>query len=388
MNRMTRYVPVIIGAILLSLLAIVPAFAADEVGFIDPDDINPDGTLSDNTPDDQEWARQGGRIGLLLISDSLDTPIKRVLIPSIDARMVGTGNIDAHMATISNARVSGLSADDYVLIGMNTVRKVEAVTTTDGDTTITVDKPFAKAISNVTIHRINDSVTNLGPWDDNYASYAMAEMIGQGAARFREVNSVSRYSAQHAIVDSDVGKSATTTPLARISGSPTGTVNTADVLVLKVSSTNVATAIDVADVSGDRIEMEDVSGATSANPLGLDSNETAYLVYWAEERNETGSVVTVRSQVRPGPVTVVLTETTPHSGEFVLEIATVVPVDAHGNRIVHDLSASPPTLPVNPRDVVTLSGTDTSGTLQLESTPPVFSGLDPAHNTAVRDHRP
>ena len=213
-------------------------------------------------------------------------------------------------------------------------------------------------------------------------------MIGQGAARFREVNSVSRYSAQHAIVDSDVGKSATTTPLARISGSPTGTVNTADVLVLKVSSTNVATAIDVADVSGDRIEMEDVSGATSANPLGLDSNETAYLVYWAEERNETGSVVTVRSQVRPGPVTVVLTETTPHSGEFVLEIATVVPVDAHGNRIVHDLSASPPTLPVNPRDVVTLSGADTSGTLQLESTPPVFSGLDPAHNTAVRDHRP
>ena len=131
------------------------------MGFIDPDDINPDGTLSDNTPDDQEWARQGGRIGLLLISDSLDTPIKRVLIPSIDARMVGTGNIDAHMATISNARVSGLSADDYVLIGMNTVRKVEAVTTTDGDTTITVDKPFAKAISNVTIHRINDSVTNL-----------------------------------------------------------------------------------------------------------------------------------------------------------------------------------------------------------------------------------
>ena len=111
-------------------------------------------------------------------------------------------------------------------------------------------------------------------------------------------------------------------------------------------------------------------------------------MYWAEERNETGSVVTVRSQVRPGPMPVVLTESTPLSGTFVLEIATVAPVDAHGNRVMADKGASPPTLPVNPRDVVTLAAADTSGTLQLESTPPVFSGLSPEHNTAVRDERP
>ena len=35
-NSTTGYVPAIIGAILLSLLAIAPAFGADEVGFIDP----------------------------------------------------------------------------------------------------------------------------------------------------------------------------------------------------------------------------------------------------------------------------------------------------------------------------------------------------------------
>ena len=290
-------------------------------------------------------------------------------------------------STITNARVTGLNPDDYVLIGMNTVRKVESITTVNGDTTVMLDQPFGKAISNATIHRINDSLTNMGPWDDNYASYAMAEVIGSNDASYRAVTKVSRYRARHAIADSDVGKSATTTPLDRISGTPTGTLNTADVLVVRVSGAS-ASAIDVADVSGDRIEMEDVPGATSDNPLGLDANETAYLVYWAEERNETGSVVTVRSQVRPGPVTVVLTETTPVSGEFVLEIATVAPVDAHGNRVVSDLSASPPTLPVNPRDVVTLSGADTSGTLQVESTPPVFSGLNPPHNTAVRDDRP
>ena len=279
MNSKTRYIPVIIGAIVLSLLSIVPAFGADEVLFIDPDDINPDGTLSDNTPDDQEWARQGGRIGLLLFSDSLDTPIKRVLIPSIDARMIGTGDIDAHTSTISNASSSvatSLSAGDYVPIGQNTVRMVESVETVNSDNTVTLDQPFAKSMSNAMIYRINDSVTNLAVWDDNYSSYAMAEMIGQGDASFREVNSVSRYRAQHAIVDSGVGRSATTTPLARISGSPTGTVNTADVLVVKVSG-STSEAIPVADVSGDKIEMEDIPGASASNPLGLANNESAYL---------------------------------------------------------------------------------------------------------------
>ena len=183
MNSKTRFIPlVIIGAILLSLLAIVPAFGADEVGFIDPDDINPDGTLSDSTPDDQGWGRQGGNIGLMLSDDGLDVPIKRVLIPSIDARMVGNGDVNAHSDSITNANVSGLAADDYVLIGMNTVRQVESVTTTDGDTTVTVDKAFGVAMSGAAIYRINDSVTNLQPWDDNYSGYAMAEMIGSGQA--------------------------------------------------------------------------------------------------------------------------------------------------------------------------------------------------------------
>ena len=389
MKNKTRFIPlVIIGAVLLSLLAIVPAFGADEVGFIDPGDINPSGTLSDSTPDDQGWARQGGRIGLMLSDDGLDTPVKRVLIPSIDATMSGNGDVDAHMDTISNASVSGIAGDDYILIGMNTVRKVESVTTTDGDTTITVDKAFASGMSSASIYRINDSVTDLVPWDDNYASYAMAEMIGSGQATYRATGSVSRYNAQHAIVDSDVGKNSGTTPLARISGSPTGTVNTADVLVVKVSSTNnAATAIDVADVSGDRIEMEDVSGASSADPLGL-GGDSAYLVYWADERNETGSVVTVRSQAHQDPVTAVLTETTPTSGEFVLEIMTVMPQDADGEDVMPDFSASVPTLPVNPRDVVTLAGDDSTGTITVETTNPVFSGFAPAHNTSGRDDRP
>ena len=210
MNSKTRFIPlVIIGAILVSLLAIVPAFGADEVGFIDPGDINADGTLSDSTPDDQGWARQGGRIGLMLSDDGLDTPVRRVLIPSIDARMVGRGDVNAHSNEITDASVSGLSGDDYILIGANTVRQVDSVTatTTNGRTTITaitVDKAFGTSMSNAMIYRINDSVTNLQPWDDNYASYAMAEMISQPT--YRASGNLSRYNAQHAIVDSDVGK--------------------------------------------------------------------------------------------------------------------------------------------------------------------------------------
>ena len=391
MDRKTRCIPAIVGAVLLFLLTVVPVFSVDEVGFIDPGDINDDGTLSDSTPDDQEWARQGGRIGLTLYDDGLDTPVKRVLIPSIDATMRGTGDVDAHMDTISNASVSGISGDDYILIGMNTVRKVESVTTTDGNATITVDKAFANGMSNVIVYRINNSLTSLSVWDDNYSSYAMAEMIGSGTATFRASGNVSMYNAEHAIVDSDVATSvsgSTVTPSDRLSGSGTGTFDTNDVLVVRVSSINVATAIPVAYVSGDRIEMEDVPGASATNPLGLAANDNAYLVYWAEERNETGSVATVRSQAHQDPVTAVLTETSPTSGEFVLEITTVMPQDANGDDIMPDFGASVPTLPVNPRDVVTLSGDNSTGTLTVETTNPVFSGFAPAHNTSGRDERP
>ena len=384
MRRVALYLAATVGAALSLLHVTTPAFSVEEVGFIDPGDINPDGTLSDSTPDDQEWARQGGRIGLALSDGDLDVPVKRVLIPSIDARRVGSGDVNAHSEMITDVSVSGVSADDYILIGMNTVRQVDSITTTNGDTTITVDKAFGMGMSNATIYRINNSVTGLGPWDDNYSSYAMAEMISNPT--YRASGNVSRFNAQHAIVDSDVGKGASN-PLARISGSPTGTINTSDLLVVKVAGRN-ETSITVADVSGHKIEMEDVPGATPSNPLGLAPGETAYLVYWTEERNETGSVVSVRSQAHQDPVTAVLIETTPTSGEFVLEIMAVAPQDANGDDVMPDFGAAVPTLPVNPRDVVTLTGEYSAATLAVETTSPVISSLSPAHNTVTRDLNP
>ncbi len=390
MDRKALFALVITGALVLSLLSILTAFADDGVRFIDSDDINPDGTLSDSTPEDQEWVRQGGRVGLMLIDDDLDQPIKRVLIPGVDVTMIGRGDVGAHTATViaaSSGVTGSLDAGDYVLVGRNTVRMVESV---DSDSTVTLDQPFATGMSNAVIYRIDNSVTELSVWDENYSSYAMAEVIDSRQASYREATGVSRFMSQNAIADSDVAESvsgSSVTALDRLSGSGTGTIGAGDVLVVRVSG-NASETIPVAIVSGDRIELEDVPGASSSNPLGLGANETAYLVYWAEERNETGPLVTVRSRVRPGPVTVVLTETTPVSGQFVLEIATVAPVDSRGNRVTADTGASPPTLPVNPRDTITLSAGDASGTLQIESTPPLFSNLSPAHNTAVRDDRP
>ena len=75
----------------------------------------------------------------MLSEDDLDIPIRRVLIPSIDATAIGTGDVGAHTATISNASsgvAASLSAGDYVLIGQNTVRKVESV---NGNSTVTLD---------------------------------------------------------------------------------------------------------------------------------------------------------------------------------------------------------------------------------------------------------
>ena len=397
MNKKTRFIPlVIIGAILLSLLAIVPAFGADEVGFIDPNDIAASGMLSDSTPDAQEWARQGGNIGLMLTDEGLDTPVKRVLIPSLDAQIVGTGNVNAHMDTISGASVSGLSGDDYILIGMNTVRKVESVTTTDGDTTITVDMAFAMGHSNAMIYRIKDAVADSNNadlsalWDENYASYAMAERIGASAS-FRASTGVTRYDAESAIVDGNVASTNAADELSalhRLSGSGTGTINTGDALVAIVSGNSIdGLEVDSVDASG-RVELVDVPNASNADPLGLAPGQKAYLVYWAEERNETGSVAAVRSQAHPDPVTAVLTETTPTSGEFVLEIMTVMPQDSNGDDVMPDFSAKVPELPTNPRDVVTLAGADSTGTLIVETTNPVFSGFAPAHNTSGRDERP
>ena len=150
MNSKKRYIPIIaLGALILSLLAILPVSAADEVEFIDPtqiDDSN-DGSLSgsDPTPDEQEWARQGGLVGVRLVDS--DVAVRRVLLPGVDTNLVSSGG-----TIVKNSRVISLGVglqdeedgerglqfelvkrDDLIMVGYETLRKVTKVETVDVD---------------------------------------------------------------------------------------------------------------------------------------------------------------------------------------------------------------------------------------------------------------
>ena len=156
MNKKKAFIPIVaIGALLLSLLVVFPAFGQGTPSFIDPDAIKDanDGSLSDSSPDEQAYGRQGGNIGLYLVDSDLNVPVRRVVIPGLDTTLVddsvGTAAhsdevmVNVDMATSYTTTTSGdntvvdkhtqaitskLKAGDYVMIGENTVRKVSEVT--------------------------------------------------------------------------------------------------------------------------------------------------------------------------------------------------------------------------------------------------------------------
>ena len=142
---------VAIAALILSLVAIFPAFGAARgggVGFIDPSAIHEDndGSLTVATPDAQAWGRQGGQIGLYLDDEDSSVPVRRVLIPELDGEWAGTRTFDAantppitlypdgkasvtaHSAEIK-VKAGSLKAGDYVMVGDHAVRRVVSVAT-------------------------------------------------------------------------------------------------------------------------------------------------------------------------------------------------------------------------------------------------------------------
>ena len=99
MNGKKRWMPIVaLGALLLSLFAILPAAGAGEVSFIVPGDISDanDGSLTDISPEEQEWARQGGQAGILLEDGDRDRPLRRVLVLDWDTTAAGSVDIAAH----------------------------------------------------------------------------------------------------------------------------------------------------------------------------------------------------------------------------------------------------------------------------------------------------
>ena len=133
-----KYIPVLaIAALLISLIAVFPAFGAGTVSFIEPSAISDanDGTLTVLTPDAQTYGRQWGEIGLFLDDDDLNEPVRRVLIPEFDATSAGNVSVKANSDQIVVPQGT-LKAGDYVMIGDHTVRKVVAVTQTPMPTSV------------------------------------------------------------------------------------------------------------------------------------------------------------------------------------------------------------------------------------------------------------
>lgn len=107
-----------------------------------------------------------------------------------------------------------------------------------------------------------------------------------------------------------------------------------------------------------------------------------YAVYWGWNIGDTGDLVEVKSQEDPTGFTVKLRETRSNSGTFRLLINT------HSHHT--EPESSPPVLAVGKNDVITLTYEDedpsrsVSATLKVESTPPSFSNISPAHDSADR----
>ncbi len=269
MKGVRRIIPhALLGIFLISLIAVSPVFSATgTVRFYD---------LSD-TDEDQEWARQGGTVGLEVADSDLNTVVKRVNTPNR----------------------SFFGCDECT----------------------------------------------------------MAEMITLNGQRTFHLTYIP-------IADSGVADSNL------VAGAPDGFINEDDIRLVN------ADGVEVAQPQVDRLRID--GRVDLLEPyIG-----TVYAIYWGGDVNDTDDTVTVKSQADPTGFRVTLTETAPVSGVFRLVIDT----NAHRS----DDDSSPPSLKVGKDDVITLTYRDadpsrrTSRTLKVETTPPTFSNLSPAHNSADR----
>ena len=290
---------------------------------------------------------------------------------------------------------------------------------------VTLDKPFATDDDGLTVYLVDEAVEDVDGvnWSANYGLYAMAVQLHRdetdgtddtddnvetfaGLQSHSPMNSLarSRILVRGAPGD-DAGRSAGDLEH-RLTGSEGGArVDADDALVVFTSDVTATPTITVetATVSSRTSTTEVLFG--DATPIGTDGDARYYLAAWFEERNDTGGTVTVRSQAYQTKTTLVMRETEETSGEFALKIEAVEfdsndndDLDEDDMRLpdndgdgMYDMtvtSGTVPKLPVNPRDVITLSGADSTATLLIESAGPTFTGLSPAHDTAGSDSRP
>ena len=378
MKNKTRFIPlVIIGAILLSLLAVIPAFSAQgNTAFIDPNDT--DETL--------DWTRQGGTFMVEVDDDDLDVPVKHVLFPAgvgQDLRNLGamvsiSANSDMVTRTDSMTRAfSGVTDGDSILVSGQTVREVEEVIAPVADDASTSDNESAPAMIKVNVPFSESSARPLtiarvqasDAMYDECPTCAEVEKVEQSADR---IVGTSFILDNTPIADSGVG-----TLTDRLTGNTNTIVDRSDVLVLATNAISIP--LTVFNV----LENGTVQLARSPDPT-----VDLYVAYWGSVRNDTGAAVQLESSSDPSGIPAVLKETGPNTGVFQLTVKAV-PETENSNA-----SADPPELRVGASDTIRLlykdadpSRTDRS-TLSVESTDPAFAALGPDNGTRGKESRP
>ena len=482
MNSKKRYIPIIaLGALLLSLLAILPLAGAGDVTFIVPGDVHDenDGRLDDPTPDEQEWTRQGGQVGILYEDEDLDRPVRRLMSLATDTANAGAVQsgtqyvayskvlTNMELFADSNPNRSGnqlLKAGDYVYVAddgthddadretFRTLRKVVSVVRTDdGDDTVdqamrrydvTIDAGFPENILNPLVRRVNDVWTDEESFADLYMEIGLAEVVtltaGAGTVELAAPILPSNLAPVYSTTDGDTRSSAISR---RLGGNPDTRLNERDVFAFRIDSNNPGERIRLTDAqdTGEIDYVDPTADPDAAGPLPVPGAGTYFVMYWAAVKNHTASDITVQSQsISAQQYT--LQETNDGSGEFAAKISLIpttltvewrdIPtgdadatvtltntsttnsdylgfkvkhprdtrpdVDADAGYVVGtvavqtvpDFTETIPRLPVNERDVVTVNYPDGSETIRVETTKPVFTNFDPAHNDVGDDSRP
>ena len=411
------------AALVAFLLAALPASGEATLSFIDPDALSDanDGSLKNPyaEPAARKWARQGGYIGVMYDNPSLDQPVRRVLIPYLDAEPIGCSDFKAHSATIS-VKAGGLSVGDYVMVGGHSVRRALKVTPppdpteTGAEDVVLLDKPFHKnSNGREDVFKVKQSVISAASdvdWRNDYGLYAGAfELVELEREQVTYHNGITRYEGADDIADSNIGfadpDNAESSIARRLTGRGDGYVNRRDALIVRVEEIiknppyienadyyegNVEYTVE--DVRHDRVEFTETGDDEDKlfnNPEDSNNpNHKVYLIAWFTERNV--AEVNVRSRAHPEDTTLAIRETLPDSGKFALRIQAVEFGTGKGqfSKPVLNSDDGIPKLPVNPRDAIAASTADSTATIAIETSAPVFIGLSPANGAAARNFRP
>ncbi len=319
---------VFLGTLILSLVAVVPAFSATgTVRFYS--------SYPYYTYEDKEWARQGG-------SSSEQHTLSNERTFFLEAIPIADKNSDGFVNR-NDVTVVDASGDNLAIDRVSADGRVDLVSPHTG----TVFVSYVAMDVNGNVHNIGGGQIGLEVSDPDLDIISKMEGVSSEQHTFSNVNSF--FLRNVSVVDRN----------------DDGFVNERDV--------------SIEDAVGNPIEVDRVY-IDGRVDLVIPYTGTVFVSYWADGINDTGDKVRVKSQADPVGFIVTLKETSRTSGVFRWVIDT--------NAARSDADSIPPSLKVGKDDIITLTYMDLdppqtiSKRLYVETTPPTFSNISPVHGSS------